>query len=437
VPNDETDDVTDLPTEATTAEPVPIKARTRGLADALAEVLGGSSTKPTVAEPASAEPVAAGPVAAGPVAAGPTEAESVVAEPVAAGPTEARADPKSSPETRPIRLGQVLTAVRTDGPVVPAIAVTDLSMTFGSARSDGRRFLSRSRPVSTLNGLTFTIEPGAAVGYLGSDDAGKTTLVDLISGAVAPTGGTIRTCGLAPVDEREKLVHRIGVVSGPQPQLWPDLSLDEALRVLATAHEVSDTRFVAQRADLIERLDLAAFIAIPVGRLTASRRIRAEVAAALIHAPELLILDEPTTGLDVVGKEQIRAFLREENRASGRTLLITTSDLGDAEEICDRLLVVDQGRLVHDGGLADLIDRAGVRRTLLVHLIENDLRLDDVPGTELLSVESGGLTQRLGFVPGTVPMSRVLADVAARAGIRNLTLEEPDLAELVRRLAES
>jgi viologen exporter family transport system ATP-binding protein len=322
-------------------------------------------------------------------------------------------------------------STRDGEPTGAAIEVAQLSKEFSPR--EGRIF-RRKHQVTALDALTFTIEAGTAVAYLGPAGAGKTTLVELITGETTPTSGTVRTCGLVPEADRQQLVHRIGVMSGREPRLWPDLPLDESLRILADAHDLPENRFHARRAELVERLELAAFITIPVERLTPGRRIRAEIAAALVHDPELLILDEPTFELDVVAKEQVRGFLREENRGSGRTLLITTADLGDAEEICERLLVVDGGRLVHDGDLPSLIERTGTQRTLLVNLIDADQRLDDVPGTTLLSVESDGLTQRLGFVPGIVPMSRVLADVAARAGIRNLTLEEPDLTDLIGRL---
>jgi ABC-2 type transport system ATP-binding protein len=316
-----------------------------------------------------------------------------------------------------------------------AIQVTDLSLKVRAPhRSWWARLLRRTRLVSVIDGLSFTVEPGDSIGYVGAAGAGKSVLVDLITGAAAPTSGTVRTWGLTPDAEREAVAHRIGVVSGSRSQLWRDLSLDESLRILARAHQLSDDRWLARRSELIERLELAAFIALPADKLSRSRRIRGELAAALIHDPELLILDEPTLGLDVLSKEKVRTFLRQDNQAHGRTLLLATSDLADVEQICRRVLVVDHGRLVHDGDLPGLINRAGAQRTLVVDLTEADRILDDVPGAKLIGVEAGGLRQRLHFTPGGIPSARILADVAARSGIRHLTLEEPDLEELIRRL---
>jgi ABC-2 type transport system ATP-binding protein len=246
--------------------------------------------------------------------------------------------------------------------------------------------------------------------------------------------GKVRTCGLTPDAERGELASRIGVVSSSHSQLWQNLTLDDSLRILAGAHHLPEDRWLARRAELVERLELAAFISRPADQLSPSRRIRAELAAALIHDPELLILDEPTLGLDVASREHVRTFLRQENRLHGRTLLLTTVDLADVEDVCHRVLVVDQGRLVHDGDLRGLIRRAGVQRTLVVDLTDPGRLLDDVPGAKLISVEAGGLRQRLNFNPGSIPSALILADVAARVGIRHLMLEEPDLDELVRRL---
>lgn len=315
------------------------------------------------------------------------------------------------------------------------IKASDLSLE-GAARrrSKWSQSLRRTPRVTMVDGVSFTIAPGEAVGYLGAVGAAKTSMVHLITGEIAPTGGTVRTCGLVPDAERERLARRIGIVSGDRSQLWQDLPLDDSFRILAKAHRVPEKQWLARRSELVDRLELAAFISMPANRLSASRRIRGEIAAALIHEPELLILDDPTVGLDVISKERLRTFLRQENRVHGRTLLFAAGDLGDVEQICPRVLVVDNGRLVHDGDLPGLISRAGVQRTLVVDLTEPDQMLDDVPGAELIGVEAGGLRQRLSFVPGSIPMARVLADVAARAGIRHLTLEEPDLQTLIRRL---
>nr|WP_284289537.1 AAA family ATPase [Angustibacter aerolatus] len=162
--------------------------------------------------------------------------------------------------------------------------------------------------------------------------------------------------------------------------------------------------------------------------------MRGEVAAALLHSPRLVVLDEPTIGLDVLSKERLRRFLREERAEHGTTLLLTTHDMGDVERLCDRVLVVDRGRLVYDGTLPGLVERVGADRVLTVDLAEPAPPLDAVPGTRLVGVEADGLRQRLAFAPGDTTAAAVLAAVSAVAEVRDLGVEEPDVEDVVRRL---
>jgi ABC-2 type transport system ATP-binding protein len=290
------------------------------------------------------------------------------------------------------------------------------------------------RRIRAIDGLSFTVARGEAVGYLGPGGSGKTSLAQLVSGFLTPTGGSVRTCGLHPVNDRGQLSGRIGVVFGRRSQLWWDLPLVESLRILGRLHRLPEQRKLDRQAELVERLELGGFIDTPVRQLSPGRRMRGELAAALLHEPELLILDEPTTGLDVRSKERLRSFLRQENRVHGRTLLIATGDIGDIESVCSRLLVVERGQLAYDGTLRGLIARVGAERVLVFDLIQPGPDLDDVPGARLIGVEAGGLRQRLSVSPGRTTTARVLADVAARADIRNLTVEEPTIEDIVRRL---
>jgi ABC-2 type transport system ATP-binding protein len=285
-----------------------------------------------------------------------------------------------------------------------------------------------------VDDISFTVQPGEAVGYIGANGAGKSTTIKMLTGILTPTAGLVRTCGMLPVPQRTQLARKVGVVFGQRSQLWWDLPLAESLRILAAIHRLPHRQWTARRAELIEHLNLAEFLEVPVRQLSLGQRMRGEIAAALQHEPELVVLDEPTVGLDVLSKERLRIFLRHEHQAHGRTILLTTHDMGDIERLCDRLLVVDHGRLVYDGDIAGLVERAGAQRTLVVDLTEPGRPLDDVPGTELIAVESGGLRQRLSFSPTTVTAAQVLSDVASRAEIRDLTLEEPQIEDVVRRL---
>jgi ABC-2 type transport system ATP-binding protein len=316
-----------------------------------------------------------------------------------------------------------------------AVVARDLTRDFVVRRKAGR--LRRTRvDVRAVDGITVTVARGAAVGYIGANGAGKSTTIKMLTGILTPSAGEVRTCGLQPVRQRRELARRIGVVFGQRSQLWWDLPLDDSLRILAAIHRLPDARFRARREELVDRIDLSAFLATPVRQLSLGQRMRGEIAAALLHEPELLVLDEPTVGLDVLSKERLRSVLREERELHGRTLLLTTHDMGDVERLCDRLLVVDRGRLVYDGDLAGLVARVGVRRVVAVDLTEPVAALHDVPGTEVVGWEEGGVRQRLRLAPGTTAAA-VISDVAARAPLRDVTIEEPDIEEVVRQLYRS
>ena len=239
---------------------------------------------------------------------------------------------------------------------------------------------------------------------------------------------------LCLVPQRRTLARRIGVVFGQRTQLWWDLPLADSLRILAAIHRLPASVWRPRRDELVERLELGRLLEVPVRQLSLGERMRGDLAAALLHSPSLLVLDEPTIGLDVLSKERLRTFLREEQRLHHRTLLLTTHDMDDVQRLCDRLLVVDHGRLVYDGDLAGLVHRVGARRVLVVDLVERAAPLTDVPGTDLMGVEASGLRQRLAFVPGTTTAAEVLAAVSTRVEVRDLSVEEPDIEDVVRRL---
>ncbi|MGI5237414.1 ABC transporter ATP-binding protein [Dactylosporangium sp. CA-139066] len=287
------------------------------------------------------------------------------------------------------------------------------------------------KKVVAVDGLTFAVERGTAVGYIGANGAGKSTTIKMLTGILRPSAGTVRTCGLDPLRQRRRLARRIGVVFGQRSQLWWDLPLRDSYRALGAIHGL-DHR--PRLAELGERLDLTSFLDTPVRQLSLGQRIRGEVAAALLHSPELLVLDEPTIGLDVLSKERLRAFLVEQRAAFGTSLLLATHDMGDVRRLTERILLVDHGRLAFDGTLGGLARQVGAERILVLDLAEPAPPLDAVPGTRLVGVEAGGLRQRLSFAPGTTTVAAILAAVAESAQLHDLTIEEPDIEGVIRQL---
>ncbi|MCH1866666.1 ATP-binding cassette domain-containing protein [Nocardioides sp. CFH 31398] len=299
----------------------------------------------------------------------------------------------------------------------------------------------RRRTVVALDALDMRVEAGEAVGYIGANGAGKSTTIKMLCGILVPTRGRVVTCGLRPVPDRRRLAREIGVVFGQRSQLWWDLPTQESFRILAAVHGLSPEQERGRTAELVERLELGEFLTVPVRQLSLGQRMRAEVAAALLHSPRLLVLDEPTIGLDVLSKQRLREFLVAERREHGTTLLLTTHDMGDVERLCDRVLLVDRGALVYSGTLAGLSRTVGAERVMVLDLAEPVPPLE-VAGTTHRGSEGGSegrsLRQRLAFDPEATTAARVLAAVTEQLGddneVLDLAIEEPDVEDVVRRV---
>lgn len=315
-------------------------------------------------------------------------------------------------------------------PARAVVEVVDLTRVF-HRRTRGMR---RRTELRAVDDMSFTIVAGDAVGYIGANGAGKSTTIKMLTGILRPTSGVVRTCGLDPVRQRKEVARRVGVVFGQRSQLWWDLPLHESFTILGAIHGLPPEQVRARTTTLVDQLEMGATLDTPVRQLSLGQRMRAEIAAALLHSPELLILDEPTIGLDVLSKQRLREFLIAERREQGTTLLLTTHDMGDIERLCDRVLVVDHGRLAFDGTLPALAATVGARRVLVVDLTEPAAPLTGIPETSLLGVEGDGLRQRLAFDASTTTAARVLAAVSERAQVRDLAIEEPDIEDVVRRI---
>ncbi|KAF0845960.1 ABC transporter ATP-binding protein [Nocardia caishijiensis] len=320
----------------------------------------------------------------------------------------------------------------------PIIDIDDLTRQFSVYRKNGSRWRRHRDVITAVDRMSFTVERGSAVGYIGANGAGKSTTIKMLTGILVPTTGTVRTCGLEPVRQRRELASRIGVVFGQRSQLWWDLPLHESFSILAAIHRLDPEVADKRTHELVEQLEMADTLDTPVRQLSLGQRMRAEVAAALLHSPELVILDEPTIGLDVLSKQRLREFLRAERMERGTTLLLTTHDMGDIERLCERVLVVDHGRLVYDGSLTGLGATVGARRVLVVDLAEPTPDLDDLPcGAQLLSSAAGGMRQRLAFDAEHTTAAALLAAVSDRVKVRDLSIEEPGIEDVVRRIYES
>ncbi|MGF1599248.1 MAG: ATP-binding cassette domain-containing protein [Acidimicrobiales bacterium] len=311
---------------------------------------------------------------------------------------------------------------------MPLIVVDELTKTY-VVRASAGRFRRTRRDVEAVRKVSFTVDAGEMVGYIGPNGAGKSTTIKMLTGILTPTSGRVEVLGLRPSARRTELARRLGVVFGQRSQLWWDLPLADSFELLHHLYRTEPRRHRENVAAFVDRLDLGGFLHTPVRQLSLGQRMRGELTAALLHDPPLVVLDEPTIGLDVVSKHAVREFLTETNRERGTTVLLTTHDLGDVEQLCPRMLIIDHGRVLLDGPVAGFKAEHGSHRTIVVDLVEAQPALR-IPGTEVTRVE--GPRQHLRFDRRVTTAAAVIADLTATTPISDLTIEEPAIEDLIR-----
>ena len=309
------------------------------------------------------------------------------------------------------------------------IEVEDVRRSFTVRTGDGR-WRREKREVRAVDGLSFTVEEGECVGYIGPNGAGKSTTVKMLTGILVPSSGRLRVAGVDPAARRAELARRIGVVFGQRTTLWWDLPLRDSYELARRIYRIPAAAYRANLDRCVELLDLGELLDTPVRQLSLGQRMRGDIVAALLHDPEILFLDEPTIGLDVISKGRLREFLRALNASRGTTLVLTTHDLQDIEALCDRVIVIDHGTCVFDGELAELHRHGGSTRTLVVDLVDEGPPIS-VPGAVTKRVE--GPRQWLAF-PTDASAAPVVAAVAAAYDVADLSIQEPDIEDVIREL---
>lgn len=293
--------------------------------------------------------------------------------------------------------------------------------------------------VTAVKDISFQIPQGEICGYIGENGAGKSTTIKMLTGILVPTSGTIRVNGYIPYKDRETFVRGIGVVFGQRSQLWWDIGVIESFRLLRKVYRVGEADFRKRLDELVETLQLQDLLQRPVRKLSLGQRMRCELAATLLHRPSILFLDEPTIGLDIVVKTQIREFLKKMNRDNGTTILLTTHDLQDIEALCTRVIMLDDGRVIYDGGLEELKDRWSKGREVLFQFAES------VSADELSALTAGlavrwslenELTAKV-WIPRDLGVSEVLSRVVGTMHIRDMKIMETNTDEIVREIYQS
>jgi ABC-2 type transport system ATP-binding protein len=323
-------------------------------------------------------------------------------------------------------------------PSVPQIVVENLVKAFqiaerkpglwGAVRGIAKRTY---RTVRALDGVTFSVEPGELVGYIGPNGAGKSTTVKVLAGILVPDSGKCEVRGRVPWQQRIGHVAEIGVVFGQRTQLWWDLPVVESFELLRDIYRVDEARYREKRDELVAVLDLAALLDVPVRQLSLGQRMRCDLAAALLHAPPILFLDEPTIGLDAVSKLAVRDFVKRLNRERGVTVLLTTHDMDDIETLCTRVMVIGAGKILSDGTLAALRARVTRERWLIVDLADDATWVDHPDAT---AIRKDGNRIVLAFDPQTIAPAELIRRITSQHAIKDLFVENPPIESIIARL---
>ena len=293
---------------------------------------------------------------------------------------------------------------------------------------------------TAVNKISLDIKKGEIVGYIGANGAGKSTTIKIITGILIPTSGNCTVNGIVPYENRQKNAKQIGVVFGQRTQLWWDLPLTETFSILKDIYDVSENDFKVRMRFLNEVLGLDEFIHSAVRTLSLGQRMRADLGAALIHNPKILFLDEPTIGLDVLVKEKLRKAIKEINKKFQTTVILTTHDLSDIEELCDRIIIIDKGSKVYDGSVSQIKNEYGFLRTIEMSIIDikKALEIDIAMEFNLLDEDAKtwicGNSMFVKFNRNKISVSDIVAHIMGKVQVVDMSIKETDIEEIVKKI---
>jgi len=326
---------------------------------------------------------------------------------------------------------------------MPVIEVNQLAKTFQVfSRREGivgsfRDLLHRRyRPLKAVDDISFSVEEGELLGFIGPNGAGKSTTIKMLTGILKPTSGNMSVMGYHPFKQRKLYTKHIGVVFGQRTQLWWDIAVIESFRLLGKIYEVPGNDFQVRLERFTEMFAMEELLHTPVRKLSLGQRIRCDLVASLLHDPKVLFLDEPTIGLDAVAKDSVRRFLKQVNRELKTTIILTTHDLQEIEELCRRIIIIDHGKIIYDGDLERVKQLPGLTRELVVDFH------GEVPEGELsrllgdkVTVERENLHRaRASFDPQQTPTVELLKQIVECLEIKDISVEEPSIEDVVRKI---
>ncbi|HJP18969.1 MAG TPA: ATP-binding cassette domain-containing protein [Nitrospinota bacterium] len=281
-----------------------------------------------------------------------------------------------------------------------------------------------------IDNINFSIKPGEFVGYVGENGAGKSTTIKILTGILVPTSGEALVNNIVPYNNRRENAKNIGVVFGQRTQLWWDLAVRESFDLLKSIYKIPEDRFKKNMEHFYEILTINKYLDVPVRKLSLGQRMRCDLAASLLHEPDVLFLDEPTIGLDVVAKDAVRKFLKEINEKKGTTIILTTHDMTDIEHLCDRIIILDEGKIISDGKTDLLKKNYGQHRVLEIEFQDKFSGINGIKGLKLLREE--GSKKWIRFDSRDQSASDVISKIAANHQIKDLSIQEPTVEDIIK-----
>ncbi len=300
-------------------------------------------------------------------------------------------------------------------------------------------FTSEYTVKKAVDNISFEIDDGEIVGYIGANGAGKSTTIKMMTGILKPTNGIVSVNGLLPYEDREKNAKNIGVVFGQKTQLWWDLPISETFSLLKDIYDVSDEDFNERMSFLKEVLELDEFFLSPVRTLSLGQRMRADLAAALIHNPKVIYLDEPTIGLDVVVKERVRKAIKEINEKYNTTIILTTHDLNDIEELCSRIIIIDKGKKIYDGEINGVKEKFGYLTTVEIQIkeeinLENFNEFNEMKDDCEFKLNFNENKLSITFNKNKISSSEIIGRVMKKLSVIDFAVKETSIEDIVKKM---
>ena len=282
-----------------------------------------------------------------------------------------------------------------------------------------------------VNNLSFYIEKGEMVGFIGPNGAGKSSTIKMLSGILCPDKGTISVNGYIPYKQRKAYVGNIGVVFGQKSQLQWDLPVIDSFELLRAIYRIPHDKYKRNLERFTDMLDMKGFINQPVRQLSLGQRMRSDIVASLLHSPDIVFFDEPTIGVDVIGKETIRSFIRQLNDEDKVTMIFTTHDMQDIEQTCNRIIIIDKGSLMYDGSLHDIRSKYGTARRLIAEFNE-ETKVSPIENVEISEMKDRKIS--FSFDNNIVDVNKLMHEILDNYNVRDITVAEPEIESIIQKM---